>query len=134
MLGNLITYLRSSLPQSDGAGSNFGSTLGREIERSTAYLEILKIRMGAQLNISGNLPESLNGCGFPAMMVQTLVENAIKYGIEPKLSGGTILIKATQRDGWLKVKVTDDGLGLRANTSDTGSRIKKYSGSTKTEL
>ena len=124
MLGNLITYLRSSLPQCDGAGSTFGSTLGREIERSTAYLEILKIRMGARLNISVDLPESLTGRGFPAMMVQTLVENAIKHGIEPKLSGGTILIEATQHDGWLKVKVTDDGLGLCENTSGTGMGIK----------
>lgn len=124
MLGNLITYLRSSLPQSDGAGSTFGSTLGREIERLTAYLEILKIHMGARLNISVNLPENLAGCGFPAMMVQTLVENAIKHGIEPKLSGGTILIEATQHDGWLKVKVADDSLGLRENTSGTGLGIK----------
>ena len=111
MLGNHITYLRSSLPQSDGAGSILGSTLGREIERSTAYLEILKIRMGARLNVCVNLPESPTGRGFPAMMVQTLVENAIKHGIEPKLSGGTILIEATQHDGWLKLKVTDDDLG-----------------------
>jgi len=124
MLGNLITYLRSSLPQSDGAGSIHGSTLGREIERSTAYLEILKIRMGARLNVRVNLPESLAGCGFPAMMVQTLVENAIKHGLEPKLGGGTISIAATQYDGRLEVTVTDDGLGLREHTSGTGLGIK----------
>ena len=124
MLGNLITYLRSSLPQSGTPVNGASSTLGREIERSTAYLEILKIRMGSRLKVSVKMPESLAGCGFPAMMVQTLVENAIKHGLESKPGGGTVSIEAAKVNEQLVLTVSDDGLGLQENTSGTGLGLK----------
>ena len=71
MLGNLITYLRHSLPRTDTSPS----TLGEEVERARAYLEILKIRMGERLQLSIDVPKNLLGMPFPAMMLQTLVEN-----------------------------------------------------------
>ncbi len=128
MLGNLIVYLRNALPQSAdmGASPNVSlfSTLGREIERSRAYLEILKIRMGARLNVEIDVPAALVGVSFLPMMVQTLVENAIKHGLEPKLGGGTILICAASTKDALTVSVADNGVGPKGGTSGTGLGLK----------
>ena len=68
MLGNLITYLRHSLPRTEDSLS----TLGEELERARAYLEILKIRMGPRLALQIEVPDTLKSIAFPAMMLQTL--------------------------------------------------------------
>lgn len=120
MLGNLISYLRHSLPRAE----NSLSTLGDELERSRAYLEILRIRMGDRLQLHIEAPENLKSIAFPAMMLQTLVENAIKHGLEPKYGGGSIWIIARADDRELKVTVADDGLGLNSQASGTGIGLK----------
>jgi Histidine kinase len=128
MLGNLIIYLRNALPQSDESDLSPGaaslSTLGREIERSRAYLEILKIRMGGRLNFEIDVPDSLSNTPFAPMMVQTLVENAIKHGLEPKLGGGSILICAARAQNGITLSVADNGVGLKGGTSGTGHGLK----------
>ena len=73
MLGNLITYLRQSVPRAEDSMS----TLGEELERARAYLEILKLRMGDRLALQIQVPEGLESVPMPPMMLQTLVENAI---------------------------------------------------------
>jgi hypothetical protein len=113
MLGHLITYLRHSLPRTDTATS----TLGEEVERARAYLEILKIRMGPRLALQIEVPRHLLTLPFPAMMLQTLVENAIKHGLEPRTDGGTVWILAREHEGKVAVTVADDGQGLGASTS-----------------
>ena len=113
MLGHLITYLRHSLPRTD----TDTSTLGEEVERARAYLEILKLRMGPRLNLQIDVPRHLLAQPFPAMMLQTLVENAIKHGLEPRTDGGTVWILATAHDNRLSVTVADDGQGLGSSTS-----------------
>lgn len=120
MLGNLITYLRHSLPRTEDSLS----TLGEELERARAYLEILKIRMGNRLNLQIEVPEALKSIPFPAMMLQTLVENAIKHGLEPKSGGGTVWIIARTIDDSLAVTVADDGQGFNAGSSGTGIGLK----------
>ncbi|WP_246197447.1 sensor histidine kinase [Pseudoxanthomonas sacheonensis] len=120
MLGNLITYLRHSLPRTEDSLS----TLGEELERARAYLEILKIRMGTRLNLQIEVPDALKSIPFPAMMLQTLVENAIKHGLEPKSGGGTVWIIARTIDGMLAVTVADDGQGFNAGSSGTGIGLK----------
>lgn len=120
MLGNLITYLRHSLPRTEDSLS----TLGEELERARAYLEILKIRMGNRLNLQIEVPEALKSIPFPAMMLQTLVENAIKHGLEPKSGGGTVWIIARTIDDSLAVTVADDGQGFNAESSGTGIGLK----------
>ena len=120
MLGNLITYLRYSLPRTEDSLS----TLGEELERARAYLEILKIRMGARLNLQIEVPEALKSTPFPAMMLQTLVENAIKHGLEPKSGGGTVWIIARTIEDSLAVTVADDGQGFNAESSGTGIGLK----------
>jgi hypothetical protein len=120
MLGNLITYLRHSLPRTEDSLS----TLGEELERARAYLEILRIRMGNRLNLKLEVPEALKSIPFPAMMLQTLVENAIKHGLEPKSGGGTVWIIARTIDDSLAVTVADDGQGFNAESSGTGIGLK----------
>ena len=120
MLGHLIQYLRRSLPSAEDEMSSVGA----ELERALAYLEILKIRMGDRLAVQVAVPEALRATPLPAMMLQTLVENAIKHGLEPRTGGGTIWIRAHRDDGLVAVTVADDGDGFISKTSGTGIGLK----------
>lgn len=124
MLGNLIQYLRHSLPRTEDAPS----TIGEELERARAYLDILKIRMGPRLQLQIDVPEPLRGVLFPTMMLQTLVENAIKHGLEPKPGGGTVWILARQvahgENSAVAVTVADDGRGFTAEGGGTGVGLR----------
>ena len=120
MLGHLIQYLRHSLPRTQDELA----TLGDELERALAYLEILKIRMGQRLTVQVDIPENLRGTRLPSMMLQTLVENAIKHGLEPRTAGGTVWIRARQSDDTVSITVADDGEGFNAQTTGTGIGLK----------
>lgn len=117
MLGHLIEFLRRSLPRTEDALS----TLGDELERSRAYLEILKLRMGQRLQTQIDVPEELRAMPLPPMILQTLAENAIKHGLEPKPGGGTVWIRARAVEAGVAITVADDGMGL--NTLNSGSGI-----------
>jgi Histidine kinase len=123
MLDNLILYLRNSLPR----GEDTPSTLGEEVARTRAYLDILKIRMGERLQVNIEVPQTLMATPFPTMMLQTLVENAINHGLEPKSGGGTIWISARidpTSANLITVTVADDGNGFGSGTSGTGIGLK----------
>ena len=120
MLGNLITYLRHSLPRTEDSLS----CIGEELERAQAYLDILKIRMGSRLNLQVEVPPALRGVLFPTMMLQTLVENAIKHGLEPKPGGGTVWILARAHENAVSVTVADDGRGFSAEGGGTGIGLR----------
>lgn len=120
MLGHLIQYLRHSLPR-DGVEM---STLGAELERALAYLEILRIRMGPRLEVQVDVPAELRATPLPPMMLQTLVENAIKHGLEPRTAGGTVWIRARRSDGQVAITVADDGEGFNAASSGTGVGLR----------
>jgi hypothetical protein len=120
MLGHLIEYLRHSLPRTDRALS----TLGEELERSRAYLEILKIRMGPRLNLQLDVPDELLATPLPPMMLQTLVENAIKHGLEPQPGEGTVWIFARRNGASVAVTVADDGRGFDPQASGGGIGLK----------
>ncbi len=120
MLGHLIQYLRRSLPSVDEPMS----TLGEELERTQAYLEILRIRMGARLNLQVEVPYELRALPLPSMMLQTLVENAIKHGLEPKPGGGTIWILARPHPDHVTLTVADDGQGFNTHSAGTGIGLK----------
>lgn len=120
MLGHLIHYLRHSLPQRDDTLS----TLGDELERTRAYLEIMRLRMGPRLALQIDVPDALRATALPPMMLQTLVENAIKHGLEPKPGGGTIWILARRDDGAIAITVADDGRGFSEASGGTGIGLK----------
>ena len=109
LLDALIRYLRASLTRTRAERG----TLGDEVALLTAYLEVLKIRMGDRLAYTFAIaPELLSG-EFPPMLLQPLVENAIRHGLEPKVAGGQITVTAEkQQDGALLISVNDDGLGF----------------------
>ncbi|MEP7186552.1 MAG: histidine kinase [Rhodanobacter sp.] len=120
MLGHLIQYLRHSLPRTDRALSN----LGEELDRSRAYLEILKIRMGSRLSLQIDVPDALLSTAIPPMMLQTLVENAIKHGLEPRPGDGTVWIFARLQDARVAITVADDGRGFSGEASGSGIGLK----------
>ena len=85
------------------------------------YLEILKVRMEDRLQTDVNVPDGLLSAEFPSMMIQSLVENAIKHGLEPKPEGGLLSVRAEIVHGKLAVTVADTGLGFgKAATAGTG--------------
>jgi two-component sensor histidine kinase len=108
MQKNLIQYLRAAVPQMRQASS----TLSQEIALCRSYLEILKVRMEDRLQFAITMPAGLSTASFPPMMLQTLVENSIKHGLEPKPEGGTLTLNADVVDGNLRVAVSDTGLGF----------------------
>lgn len=112
---HLIAYLRSSLPQMRSAG---GATLGKQLELSRAYLAIMQARMKERLAVRFEVPDFLSTSPFPPMMLQTLIENAIKHGLEPKIEGGTILVRARVDGATLIVDVCDDGIGIDLHADD----------------
>ena len=120
MLGNLITYLRNSLPRTEGEMS----AVREELERARAYLEIMKVRMGERLAVQIEVPEALLATPMPPMMLQTLVENAIKHGLEPMTGGGTIWIIARESDGKVSVTVADNGRGFGGDSAGTGVGLR----------
>ena len=128
MQKNLIALLRASMPTmreaNGGTGDGKGAgvrDLGREIAVIRPYLEILKVRMEERLATEVLVPDGLLSAEFPPMMIQTLVENAIKHGLEPKPEGGTLRLVAEIVHGKLQVTVADTGLGFgKAATAGTG--------------
>ncbi|MEN9417030.1 MAG: hypothetical protein RI988_650 [Pseudomonadota bacterium] len=121
MQRNLIALLRASMPTMREANEGAPRPLGRELEVVRPYLEILKVRMEERLDTAIDVPEGLHSAEFPPMMIQTLVENAIKHGLEPKPEGGTLTVKAEIVHGKLAVSVADTGLGFGvADTAGTG--------------
>ena len=110
MQKNLIQYLRAAVPQMRQASS----TLGQEMALCRSYLEILKVRMDDRLQFAITMPAGLSTAAFPPMMLQTLVENSIKHGLEPKPEGGALTLNADVVDGNLRVAVSDTGLGFGA--------------------
>jgi len=109
MQQSLIRYLRSAMPQMrDGRRS----TLGQQVDLSSAFLEIMAVRMEGRLQSAVRVPDGLKSAVFPSMMLQTLVENAIKHGLEPKPEGGLLQIGADVVDGQLAVHVLDTGVGF----------------------
>ena len=108
MQKQLITYLRGALPQT----RQESSTLGRELRLVRSYLDLIKMRIEERLEIEVLVPPELEAADFPPMMLQSLVENAVKHGIEPKPEGGKISVSARQQRGMLWVEVRDTGVGL----------------------
>ena len=117
MLGHLDSYLRATLAST----RNDSCTLAEEFALLRGYLEILSIRMGPRLTYSLDLPAALATTRLPPMLLQPLVENAIKHGLEPKVDGGKLRVAADAEGKQLVLVVEDSGLGFgAAATSGTG--------------
>jgi Histidine kinase len=119
VLADLITYLRAALPE-----MREGTTkLGREMEMSRAYLAIHAVRMGKRLQFEVHIPTAMKEIPFPPMMLLTLVENAIKHGVEPMQEGGSIEVSATDEDTHIAVSVMNTGSSINSHKG-TGVGLK----------
>jgi signal transduction histidine kinase len=117
MLEHLNDYLRATL----AATRRDQGTLGDEFALLRGYLEVLAIRMGPRLAFSLSLPEELSEIKMPPMLLQPLVENAVKHGLEPKIDGGRIDVSARMDRETLVITIADTGLGLGdGSTAGTG--------------
>lgn len=118
MQRHLIAFLRGALPRMRSQTT----TLGDEVELCRNYLAIMKIRMEDRLDFRVEVPVDLLGHRFPPLMLQSVVENAVKHGLEPKAEGGSLLISAGRAPGRLRVTVADSGLGF-GTAAPAGSGI-----------
>jgi signal transduction histidine kinase len=112
LMDNLIDYLRSA---TSGARRR-ETSLGEEIALGRSFLAIFQVRMGQRLQLRITVPSELESAMIPPLMLGTLIENAIKHGIGPRASGGTLSVCARRREDQLEVQVGDDGIGFRARS------------------
>ena len=119
LLAHLIDYLRAALPQLRARSS----TLAREMSLVEAYLSILATRLGARLRFAIDLPAELRDHPFPPNLVISLVENAIKHGIEPSPDGGSVTLSASRSGGSVIVSVTDTGCGASSESAGSGQGV-----------
>lgn len=114
MLEQFIVYLRATL----SATREEHSTLGSEFEMMKNFLAILQIRMGDRLQVRFDLPGDLSEVPVPPMLMQPLVENAIKHGLEPKIEGGEITLSVKRSGEKIAITIADTGLGFQDSTSN----------------
>jgi signal transduction histidine kinase len=120
MLDAFIQHLRMSLDTSRKSRA----TLGTELELVTTYLKLLEIRMGERLRFVVDCPDELRSVSLAPLLLQPLVENAVKYGLEPKVEGGCVTIRARSDGDALSVAVIDDGIGIgNRSSAKAGSGI-----------
>ena len=128
MIDRLIVYLRGTLV----ASQTESVALDGEFAQLRAYLEIMSLRMGPRLTWRLELPAALKATPVPPMLLQPLVENAIKHGLEPKVGPGHIEVIARTTDAGIEIRVDDNGLGLPAQdhedpNEDAGTRPESSS-------
>ena len=124
MQKNLIALLRASMPtMRETAASGAPRHLERELAVVRPYLEILKMRMEERLSVTIDVPDGLLSAEFPPMVMQSLVENAVKHGLEPKPEGGSLVVKAEIVHGKLAVTVADTGLGFGKAPATSGTGV-----------
>jgi LytS/YehU family sensor histidine kinase len=117
LTANLIAFLRASMNKMRSEQV----ALEAEFGLVEAYLRVMQVRLGARLRITLTLPPALGQVPVPSMIVLTLVENAIKHGIEPSLRGGDVMVSAEVLDATIRVRVQDSGVGMgAAGGSGTG--------------
>ena len=148
MLDRLIGYLRATLGATLGAtpgpalgatpGPALGATpgpsvghgrsllhpLSAEFERLDDYLALMALRMGPRLQVVLDLPTDLRALPVPPLLLQPLVENSIRHGLEPKVAGGRIEVRAQQVGARLRLTVRDTGVGLADDQAQTQAQAQ----------
>lgn len=113
----LAQHLRATLPKMRADTGVAQSTLGEQFAICESYLELMKVRLGDRLRVEIQLPPQLNDIPFPPLLLISLVENAIKHGVEPKPGLAQVILAAriVEEGGRkrLEVQVEDDGAGLK---------------------
>jgi LytS/YehU family sensor histidine kinase len=108
VLDSLVAYLRASMPHLDATST----TLGRELDLVRAYLELMHLRMPDRLQYALHAEDATRALHCPPLTLLTLVENAVRHGIDPSEDGGRIEVGVTLRDGRCIARVVDTGVGM----------------------
>lgn len=116
VLDALIAYLRAAVPRLRGGNE----TLGEEIDLAAAYLEIMQMRMPDRLQYSVSVDPELRAVRCPASTVLTLVENAVRHGIDPSEDGGRIDVRVRRERDSCRIEVIDSGIGPAMGVPGTG--------------
>jgi Histidine kinase len=119
LLQSLTAYLRAAVPRLDDAQA----TLGQELDLVRAYLELMQMRMPDRLQFALHVDLHTRQLSCPPMTLLTLVENAVRHGIDPSEEGGRIDVHALQHGGRCQLSVVDTGVGLRAGGAGLGTGL-----------
>jgi signal transduction histidine kinase len=119
VLKSLIAYLRAAVPRMHEPAT----TMGQELDLVRAYLELMQMRMPDRLQFALHIEPAANQLKCPPMTLLTLVENAVRHGIDPSEEGGRIEVDVWLRDDRCRVRVTDTGVGLKATGSGLGTGL-----------
>jgi signal transduction histidine kinase len=120
VLASLIAYLKAAVPQLDETAS----TLGREVELARAYLELMRMRMPDRLRFALDVDPTVLDYRCPPTTLLTLVENAVRHGIDPAEDGGDIDVAIKRDGGDVLIRVEDSGVGPGAADAGTGTGLK----------
>ena len=119
VLESLIAYLRAAVPRLHEPAN----TLGQEVQLSRAYLELMHMRMPDRLQFALHADAEALDLRCPPMTLLTLVENAVRHGIDPSEQGGRIEISVQMHEGRCQVRVTDTGVGLQRAGDGLGTGL-----------
>jgi LytS/YehU family sensor histidine kinase len=119
VLGSLIAYLRAAVPRLHEPAS----TMGQELELVRAYLEVMHMRMPDRLQFTLHVDDQALALSCPSMTLLTLVENAVRHGIDPSEQGGRIEVNVRVRDGRCRAQVIDTGVGMRQADAGQGTGL-----------
>ena len=119
VLDTLITYLRAAVPRLQDPST----TLGQELQLVRAYLELMQLRMDDRLSFTVEADAAVERLRCPPATLLTLVENAIRHGIDPSEQGGRIEVSVRLREGRVHADVSDSGVGLREVTDGLGTGL-----------
>ncbi|AVP99514.1 sensor histidine kinase [Ahniella affigens] len=119
MLDALIDYLRATIPKIRSQGQH-DSTLGDQLDLVGHYLRLMQLRMGHRLSVQIAADATLRQRAFPPLLLLSLVENAIKHGLEPKPGPVSVRVVASETATSLVIEVIDDGVGLGATAMGSG--------------
>jgi len=119
VLASLIAYLRAAVPRLNETSS----TVRQELDLVRAYLEVMHMRMPDRLQFTVQADDDVLASGCPSMTLLTLVENAIRHGIDPSEEGGRIDVDVRLRDGVCRAQVIDTGVGMQAVRGGLGTGL-----------
>jgi LytS/YehU family sensor histidine kinase len=119
VLRTLTAYMRAAVPRLDEPVT----TLGRELQLAEAYLQLMQLRMPDRLQFALHVDDAARSLRCPSVALLTLVENAVRHGIDPSEAGGRIDIHVERAGGRCTVRVVDTGLGLGAGASGLGTGL-----------
>ncbi len=120
MLESFTQFLRTSLV----TARSETVALSQEMDVVKNYLDIFTVRMGERLKYRIDIPADLQGCRIPPLLIQPLVENAVKHGLEPSISGGELLITGMREGDRVRITVADSGLGINELSPGSGIGVE----------